>query len=86
MSDELKPAITAEAWAAIRPDPPVEADFHARKVARHNAKLPDGDPRKITRDEVDFLALYIESANVEMDNVGLLVRLHDKLRALLPPE
>jgi hypothetical protein len=84
MSDELKPAITPEAWAAIQPDPPVEADFHARKVARHNAKLPDGDPRKITRADVD--ALDVTHPEMTGEEYDANRRALAKLRALLPPE
>jgi hypothetical protein len=87
VSGDIKPAITAEAWAGIRPDPPIEADFHARKVARHNAKLPDGDPRKITR--ADVKAIQRVEATLrsgEWDLALTLDALADKLAALLPPE
>ena len=96
MSDRIGPALTPEEWASdwtrtasmegiascgngysLDDDP---ADL-AYIIAIANSRLPDDDPRKITRADVHELAYMAD----QTDNDALL-RIAAKLDALLPPE
>ena len=54
-----------------------------------NDALPQSDPRKFTRDDLDLLHALVDATNnTERDALGLLAtveRLCEKIAALLPP-
>lgn len=99
---EIEPALTAEEWARIERDVPImristvddvcslDLDDKVAAIAIANHTLPDGDPRKITRDDVDFLEWVAEQMRKapigSPDDDAKLDRFADRLRALLPPE
>lgn len=91
---EIKPALTAEEWADRRrfkeqhPNQwPAPSDL-LRQIATFNDLLPDDDPRKITRADVEELQEAVSFARYHSgdDNWPLSYALAAKLAALLPPE
>jgi hypothetical protein len=90
----IRPALTPEEWTIVEAEKGYateeRADLIGRssgyaRIAIYNATLPDGDPRKITRDDVralDGWADYID----RHDPPPALKALAAKLAALLPPE
>lgn len=65
---------------------PLPPDALPAVIALANAALPDGDPRKITRADVDVLrTAYLDTLGVSDDEPSLKP-LIAKLAALLPPE
>lgn len=104
MTDEtIPPALTADQWAYWLRDPSnlkyhldsacdhVAYDIHLSRpalAALANAALPDGDPRKITREDLAPIGVardwFAMSGDTEARDV--LARLYAKLAALLPPE
>jgi hypothetical protein len=73
-----------------------DAAFHHAQIAKHNAALPDDDPRKITREDVALLRSEYEAIMdaqsdeywdaVAVERANGFKALADKLAALLPPE
>lgn len=60
-------------------------------MALCNAALPDGDPRKITREKIDALAFLVDEGDRPMTNryereERLAYALLETLRALIPPD
>jgi hypothetical protein len=67
---------------------PVPADALPAVIALANAALPDGDPRKITRDDLLNLSADLDTAAGERGSACEMASwpLYAKLAALLPPE
>lgn len=95
MPDPIEPALTAEEWADF-----ARSSRLARKgmlgavlgsgqlpkvLAMANAALPDGDPRKITRDDVLILRQVVGAWFPDW-RMEALAELAAKLAALLPPK
>lgn len=102
MTDEIPPALTADEWAEIRTHPlpwgPSELigeyaseGEYAKALALANAALPDGDLRKITREDVVKLRSIAADMRAERpadtwaDDADVLEALAAKLAAILPP-
>ncbi len=92
MSDELKPALSAEEWAL--PNGPARQHIwdHGgleQLIAVANAALPDDSPYKITRADVEELesvaADAINAARWSERDVAPLRAIAAKIAALLPP-
>lgn len=97
MSNEIKPAMDDFQWRQFRnagkdqlmPRYFAQCD-HASFIAKHNDALPDDDPRKITREDVEELRAADERIRGEWDHPNnpeppTLRNLAAKLAALLPP-
>jgi hypothetical protein len=86
---DIEPALTAEQWAEVLDGSAGSVGLlmseSAECMARANHYLPDNDPRKITRADVDQLR-RLNKAWLGFEFVGLIPRLADRLAALLPPE
>jgi hypothetical protein len=92
----IPPALTLEEWASARTgDHSVSAILQYLEpedmpaiIAWANAALADGDPRKITRDDVKELIGAADGIDEEYgDGTGSGIRaVAAKLAALLPPE
>jgi hypothetical protein len=99
MTDTITPALSAEEWAARRAG---ATDIYSTFVAADspdeffyliaclNDHMPDSDPRKITRDQVDALADVADKATVRHWHDAHYAAPHIRalvaaLRALLPP-
>lgn len=97
---EIRPALTPEEWADIRahglPNCCVANDFYSEvaQLAMANYALPDADPRKITRTDVEWLRKLLYDRGWEDGKPGedepewdqQRDALAAKLAALLPPE
>lgn len=94
----VRPALSAGEWAELDHYPaspstledvqtlPLIDDRH-RAVALANHALPDGDPRKITRADVDALRDDLsDHPDDRARQEAVLRRIADKIAALLPPE
>lgn len=100
MSEKIEPALTAEEWAAIGNEPlPLWPDMEhlfvmgerpEAVIAYLNNRLPDDDPRKITRGDVRWLrgaASYLGHDSTRGEEWrARLNSLAAKLASLLPPE
>jgi hypothetical protein len=96
MPDEtraIEPALTPEEWKRFRKSPGLwcdevghTADDCFENMAINNAALPDGDPRKITREDVVLLAQAADTWENEGGDPSQLHILAAKLAALLAPE
>jgi hypothetical protein len=83
---ELKPALSAAEWERV-------AYRYDAMMAINNDRLPNGDPRKITREDVEAVIDGALQATDEFpldpDAMALEAKLRGvaaKLAALLPPE
>lgn len=95
MTDKIKPALTAEEWERVRQTPGGAADYddavgdspetRAYLIALNNDALPDSDPRKITRADVDNLRgiLSGDAWAVAKSDIRWLAA---ALESYLPPE
>jgi hypothetical protein len=93
-TDEIKPAIEAEDLrdmdhARLSHGISDDATIAHRQMALANSALPDDDPRKITRADVDHIEWTVEQMRklnpISIDDEAKLSRIADKLAALLPP-
>lgn len=83
----VPPALTSREWAEIQALPPKTREHvltrdpavAARTMALHNFALPDGDPRKLTRDDIawvrDVIEMILAYSAVD-DAEGLPLRLN----------
>jgi hypothetical protein len=105
MADPIPPALTAEEWAAayaretdaslgfhpLHTELVQAADFgrYAQAAALANAALPDGDPRKLTHEDLeelrDLMQPGSDAALRHAETQAALGRITAKLAALLPP-
>ena len=114
MTDKIEPALTPKAWASIDrgDDLPYgygssvlddlsvldEEDIRAA-IAYLNDRLPDADPRKITRQKIDALRRMIaqsdyipesdegiSDADGQWPTISLAESFADALESYLPPE
>jgi hypothetical protein len=102
MPDEsraIETALTAEEWKRLHESTAVVREFVLldkdrktwelsthQEIALLNSELPDGDPRKITREDVALLrSLDVRTAE-SPDLMHDIDTLAAKLAALLPPE
>jgi hypothetical protein len=87
---EIKPALKAEEWATAERTPRSVGINFARVMALANHDMPDDDPRKITRADVELLewvAEQMRKAPIGVPDGDYKVdRLADRLAALLPPD
>jgi hypothetical protein len=96
---QIEPALSVEEWAAFESETGpgfkmlgrltfVSPDQHWQRIAITNALLPDDDPRKITRVDVEEVRKQAIIHSRERTAEGWQSYLHtvaDKLAALLPP-
>jgi hypothetical protein len=108
MTGRIEPALTKEEWATLREQVCSNEGVAAwldecyqpdevgavRIIAAMNYRLPDSDPRKITRARVD--ALREVAREIDAENKGMITQcgwaddflngLADALESYLPPE
>jgi hypothetical protein len=93
-----KPALTPDEWRnALRAPASVRSRLREERnyrglLALENALLPEGDPRKLTRDMVDALRSWIANpvdppvkTDGTIPDVDSARRLADVIETLLPP-
>jgi hypothetical protein len=90
---DITPALSAEDWREVLPNIIGSQAVPHQTMAIANAALPDDDPRKITRADVETVIAGAYAATDEFpldpDAMALEASLHRvaaKLAALLPPE
>jgi len=93
MSERMEPAFTPEQWHAVLHRPPGTAaiawNTPVRRLAAANAEIPDTDPRKLTRAQVNVLREVAKTlaARPETATAAAQVgRIADVLDLVLPPD
>jgi hypothetical protein len=94
MSEKIEPVLTEEEWALG----PGVADLHpvfdgAKIIAVANARLPESDPRKITREKIAAMRLVFDQWDGcgpgeylgDREEYTSLERFLDALESYLPP-
>jgi hypothetical protein len=82
---DITPALSAEDWREVLPNIIGSQAVPHQTMAIANAALPDDDPRKITRADVDAIETAMTHA-IGYQTRGAIKELRAKLAALLPPE
>ena len=92
MSEKIEPAVSAKIWEEVASSPwPIDSyigdtpDVCAYLVALNNHALPDSDPRKITREDVELVE-YAAAGQDMKEDFDAVMAFAAKLRALLPPK
>ena len=103
MSEKIEPAMTQAQWEHMKREHSAgiallpgagNAQQCASMIAAYNDALPDSDPRKITRDDIEALRRICRSAVYQFQkSTGAVLpdgkvveRIADALESYLPPE